>query len=162
MPNGTRREWGVSVTPRPVFTPGKTRYPLYRRLSGPQVRSGQVRKISPPQGFDPQNVQPIASHYTDWATWPTMPYEVCVFFSCISSATQYMHCFAQRRPQNPLINNSNCGLHSLASRREGSRKPTIDTACVMKPTSVPPTLPFPHDFSECGDSKEPASTHNVA
>jgi hypothetical protein len=26
---------------------GKTRYPLYRRLAGPQGRSGQVRKISP-------------------------------------------------------------------------------------------------------------------
>jgi len=32
---------------------GKTRYPLYRRLGGPQGRSGQVRKISSPPGFDP-------------------------------------------------------------------------------------------------------------
>ena len=39
---------GVSVTLRPLFTPGITRYPLYRRLGGPQGRSGQVRKISPP------------------------------------------------------------------------------------------------------------------
>jgi len=31
--------------------PGKTRYPLYRRLSGPQGRSEQVRKISPPTGI---------------------------------------------------------------------------------------------------------------
>ena len=38
--HGTRRGWGVSVTPRPLFTPGKTRYPLYRRLGGPQGRSG--------------------------------------------------------------------------------------------------------------------------
>ena len=30
--------------------PAKTRYPLYRRLGGPQGRSGQVRKISPPTG----------------------------------------------------------------------------------------------------------------
>ena len=29
------------------FTPGKTRYPLYRRLGGVQGRSGRVRKISP-------------------------------------------------------------------------------------------------------------------
>jgi hypothetical protein len=34
--NGTRRGCGVSVTPRPLFTPGKTRYPLYRRLGGSQ------------------------------------------------------------------------------------------------------------------------------
>jgi hypothetical protein len=45
---------------------GKIRYPLYRRLGGPQG-SSWVRKISPPPGFDPQIVQPVASHYTDWA-----------------------------------------------------------------------------------------------
>ena len=50
---------------------GKTRYPLYRRLGGPQGRSGQVRKISPPLGFDPRAVQPVASRYTYWATRPT-------------------------------------------------------------------------------------------
>jgi hypothetical protein len=38
--HGTRSGWGVSVTPRPLFTPGKSRYPLYRRLGGPQDRSG--------------------------------------------------------------------------------------------------------------------------
>jgi hypothetical protein len=31
--------------------PGKNRYPLYRRLGGPQGRAGQVRKISPPTGI---------------------------------------------------------------------------------------------------------------
>jgi hypothetical protein len=31
----------------------KTRYPLYRRLSGPQDWSGRVRKISPPTGGPP-------------------------------------------------------------------------------------------------------------
>ena len=65
--HGTRRGWGVSVTPRPHFTPGKTRYPLYRRLGGLRDQSGQVRKISPPPGFDPRSVQPIASRYTDCA-----------------------------------------------------------------------------------------------
>jgi hypothetical protein len=50
-----------------ALTPGKTRYPLYKRLSGPQGRSGRVRKISPPPGFDPRTVQPVASCYTDRA-----------------------------------------------------------------------------------------------
>lgn len=36
--------WGVLSTPQ--------RYPLHRRLDGPQGRSS-VRKISPPRGFDP-------------------------------------------------------------------------------------------------------------
>jgi hypothetical protein len=56
-------------TPRPGrFTPRKeTRYPLYRRLGGPQAGSGRVRKISPPPEFDPRTVQPVASRYTDYA-----------------------------------------------------------------------------------------------
>jgi hypothetical protein len=57
--------------PSRFLPPGKTRYPLYKRLDGPQGRSGQVRNISPPPGFDPQTVQPVASRYTDWATRPT-------------------------------------------------------------------------------------------
>jgi hypothetical protein len=41
--------------------PGKTRYPLQKRLCGPQGRSGRVRKISPPPGSDPRTVQPVQS-----------------------------------------------------------------------------------------------------
>jgi hypothetical protein len=48
-----------------ALPPGKTRYPLYRRLRGTQGRSGRVRKISSPPGFDPRTVQPVASHYID-------------------------------------------------------------------------------------------------
>jgi hypothetical protein len=69
--HGTRRGCEVSFTPRPLFTPGKTKYPLYRRLGGPQGRSGQVRKISPPPGFEPRTVQPVDSRYTDYATRST-------------------------------------------------------------------------------------------
>jgi len=56
---------------RSTLPPGKTRYPLYRRLGGTQGRFGQVRKISPPPGFDPRNVQPVASRYTEYATRPS-------------------------------------------------------------------------------------------
>ena len=53
-------------TPRPGhFAPGKIPYPFYRRLGGPQGRSRRVRKISPPPGFDPRTVKPVASRYTD-------------------------------------------------------------------------------------------------
>ena len=69
--HGTRRGWGFSVTPRPLFTPGKTRYPLYRRLGGPQGRYGKVRKIAPPPGFDSRTVQLVASRYNYYATRPT-------------------------------------------------------------------------------------------
>ena len=70
LDHGTRRGWGASVTPGRSLIPGKTRYPLYRRLGGPQGRTGQVRKISPPPGYDPRTVQPIASRYTDYVTRP--------------------------------------------------------------------------------------------
>ena len=50
-----------------ALAPGKTRYPLYRRLDGPQSRSGRVRKISLPLGFDPGTVQSVASSYIDCA-----------------------------------------------------------------------------------------------
>jgi hypothetical protein len=50
-----------------ALSPGKTRYPLHRRLGGPQGRSGRVRKISPLSGLDPRTVQPVTSRYTDWA-----------------------------------------------------------------------------------------------
>jgi len=44
LDHGTRRGWGVSVTPRPLFTPGERPGThctgLYRRLSGHQGRYG--------------------------------------------------------------------------------------------------------------------------
>jgi hypothetical protein len=59
---------GSASPPNHSLPPGKTRYPLYRRLGGPQGRSRQVRKISPPTVFDPWAVQPVASRYTDYTT----------------------------------------------------------------------------------------------
>jgi len=59
---------GSASRPGRSLPPVKTRYPLYRRLGGPQGRSGQVRKISPLLGFDPRTVQPVASRYTGYIT----------------------------------------------------------------------------------------------
>ena len=69
----TALEGGEGSASRPgrYFPSGKTLYPLNTRLGGPQGRSGQVRKISPPPGFDPRTVQPVASRYTDYATRTT-------------------------------------------------------------------------------------------
>ena len=45
--HGTRRgEWSAS-RPGHTLLPGKTWYPLFSRMGGPQARFGQVRKISP-------------------------------------------------------------------------------------------------------------------
>ena len=36
-------------------------------MGGAQGRTGRVRKISPPPGLEPRTVQPIVSHYNDYA-----------------------------------------------------------------------------------------------
>jgi hypothetical protein len=42
---GTRWKLVVNFTPRPLYPPGKSPwYPLYRRLGGPQSRSGHCAK----------------------------------------------------------------------------------------------------------------------
>ena len=48
----TRRGEGSASHPGRSLPQGKTRYPLYKRLSGPQGSSRYVRKIAPPPGFD--------------------------------------------------------------------------------------------------------------
>ena len=80
--------------------PGKTLYPLYRRLCVPQGRSGQVWKILPPPGFDPQTIQPVASRYTDLTTRPT----VCPERSVYLQSTDYSGtgCFDKRFIQGSL------------------------------------------------------------
>ena len=60
-----------------TLPPGKTWYPFYRRLCEPQGCSGKVRKISPPPGFDPRNIQAVARRYTN--QWHTGGVCVCVF-----------------------------------------------------------------------------------
>jgi hypothetical protein len=49
-----------------ALPPGKTRYPLYRRLGGTQTQSGQVRKISPPPEIDSRTVHLVGSRYADY------------------------------------------------------------------------------------------------
>ena len=82
----TALEWGEGSASRPgrSLPPGKTRYPLYRRLGGPQGRSGQVRKISPPTGIRSPD-RPVRSQslyrlsYRAHRTW----YGVCNVFELL-------------------------------------------------------------------------------
>ena len=47
LDHGTRRSEGSTSCPGCSLPQGKTQYRLYRRLGGPQGRSGQVRKLVP-------------------------------------------------------------------------------------------------------------------
>ena len=71
MINGTRRGWGVSVTHRPLFIPGKDPVPIVQEagLAPGPVWTG-VENLAQ-SGFDPRTVQPVACSYTEYATRPT-------------------------------------------------------------------------------------------
>ena len=86
---GTRRGWVVSSTPRPQFTPGKNRYPFYRRLGGPQGRSGRAENLVR-TGIRSRTVQPLVSRYTDWATGPIL------WHHNIMGPPSYMRSFVDR------------------------------------------------------------------
>jgi len=76
----TRRgEWSAA-RPGHTLPPGKTRYPFYRRLGGPQGLSGWAENLVPtggpqglsgwaenlvPTGIRSWTVQSVVSHYTD-------------------------------------------------------------------------------------------------
>ena len=106
-------EWSAA-RPGRTLPPGKTRCPLYRRLGGPQGRSGRAENSAPP-GFDPRTVQPVVSRYTDWATLPLI--HICTncnyqarklllslsyrpvgvkFVSTIQKITEYFHTRTKR------------------------------------------------------------------
>ena len=63
-------EWSAA-RPGRTLPPRKKRYPFYRRLGGPQGRSGRAENLVP-TGIQPRTIQPIVSCYTDWATGPTI------------------------------------------------------------------------------------------
>ena len=51
-------EWSAA-RPGRTLPPGKTRYPFYRRLGGPQGRSGRAENLVP-TGIRSQTVQSVA------------------------------------------------------------------------------------------------------
>jgi len=87
MTNGTRRGWGVSVTPWPLFTPRKNLVLIVQEAvwAPGSVWTG-AENLAPPPGFDPRTVQPVASRYIDWATGPTATIILIVICTLIHSS----------------------------------------------------------------------------
>jgi hypothetical protein len=57
----------------PLFTPGKDPVPILQEAGwapGP-VWTG-AENLAPPPELDPRIIQPVASHYTDYATRPSL------------------------------------------------------------------------------------------
>ena len=73
-------EWSAT-RPGRTLPPGKTQYPFYRRLGGPQGRPGRAENLVP-TGIRSRTFQPVVSRYTDWVTQPTHTHthtHVCVY-----------------------------------------------------------------------------------
>jgi hypothetical protein len=79
---GIRRGWVVNSTPQKHFTPEKSRYPLYRRLGGPQGQSGRGGKSRPTGIRSPYRSARKLSRYTDWATWTQLHDVISCFSNC--------------------------------------------------------------------------------
>ena len=59
--------WVVNATPRPLYPRERRGTHCIRGWVDHKCRSGRVRKITQPPGFDPRTVQPVASLYTNYA-----------------------------------------------------------------------------------------------
>ena len=55
---------GSAAHPGRTLPPGKTLYPLYWKLRGPQGRSGRAENLASP-GFDPRTIQPVIAIPTE-------------------------------------------------------------------------------------------------
>ena len=75
-------EWSAARSGR-TLPPGKTRYPFYSRLGGPQGRTGRAENLVP-TGSRSRTVQPVVRRYIDWATRPT-------FIAIYSYQTNQIH-----------------------------------------------------------------------
>ena len=82
-------EWSAARSGRTLL-PGKTRYPLYKRLGGPQGRSGRAENLVP-TGIRSRTLQPVVCRYTDWATRPTDKYKRDTFFFLIFLPMKICH-----------------------------------------------------------------------
>ena len=63
----------VSSTPGRTLPPGKIRYPFYRRLGGPQGRSGRAENLVP-SGIRSRTVQPVAQVLYRLSYRPTLSF----------------------------------------------------------------------------------------
>jgi hypothetical protein len=100
--------WGSGVIapyilrPRPLYPEWKIPwYPFYRRLGGPQNRSGrggEEKNSQPLPGLEPPIIQPVAQRYTtelSQLTYKLIGIEFCIsglhlFCSCLQSKITHM------------------------------------------------------------------------
>ena len=124
-------EWSAA-RPGRTLPPGKTRYPFYRRLGGPQGRSGRAENLVP-TGIRSRTVQPVVSRYTGWATRPTkyssraliflkkltVIFDISANTSNLSTSTKnlFLYLLLLRTIDLPVAENSTCTVHKFTRNR---------------------------------------------
>ena len=103
-------EWSAA-RPGRTLPPGKTRYPLYRRLGGPQDRSGRAENLVPTE-IRFRTVQPLVAIQTELLGPQHCTYHVIIIFLstpksskwyfslcfCVIVPSNYPHCIMSRLP----------------------------------------------------------------
>ena len=141
--------------------PRKKPYPLYRRLGGPQGRSGRAENLAPP-GFDPRTVQPVVSRYglhqLSYPAHKTIQIEN-IFYNGLShlylGAVQPL---VNTNPQKRNIKFQKTGLFSFSGKK---KRKTIHPVGPLKPNSSQSWDRFRNNFVFWNVVQWPKSTSYV-
>jgi hypothetical protein len=94
MTKGTRKEWGVSVTPRPLFTPGKDPVPIVQEAGwapGPVWKGAE--NLAPPTGIQSPE-RPARSQSLHRLSYPahvlSLGYEILYFCNKTEKKNRFM------------------------------------------------------------------------
>ena len=81
-------EWSAARPDR-TLPPEKTPYPFYRRLGGPQGRSGRSENLVP-TGIRSRTVQSVVSRYTDSANTDIIVYNKQEIFDALKAQQSFV------------------------------------------------------------------------
>jgi hypothetical protein len=116
---------GQRNAPAALYPRGKDpRYPLYRRLGGPQGL--QKKNLSPLPGIEPRSSSPVVRDYTDWATRLLKLLQYCPLnyylfdFWFISPDDNRERC--DRHRDNPIRRLDRLALHNTFKVHTNSKK----------------------------------------
>jgi hypothetical protein len=127
---------GGQLHPRPLYSLER---PGTRCIGGgwPQSRSGRVRKISPPPGFDPRIVQPVSIRNTDWAI-PAHSMEMDTGENSNSGSRKWTQYPLNRRLGGSQSRSGRCGQNKISRPHRDSNpcRPAPDLVAI-------PTTLFP-------------------
>jgi hypothetical protein len=105
---GGRRRLVVSITLQTLY-PARDPVPIIQKAGWASAPVSTARKNLPSSGFDPRTLQPVTSHYTDWAILAAVacqyPQSVCVPQCTRSSFTPAQN---KKKNYNVKHGDSNC------------------------------------------------------